>query len=130
MNKTKIKIFAKLIRYYLRIVYACDIMPTVIIGEGTKFAHSGLGVVIHPNARIGMNCKISQNVTIGGRSGYDAAPKIGDNVLIGANALILGPITIGNNVQIGGGSVVIKSVPDNAVVVGNPGKIIKYINEI
>ena len=47
---------------------------------------------------------------------------------IGTNATILCGITIGRNALIGAGSVVVKDVPDNAVVVGNPGRIIKYVN--
>ncbi|EGR2796180.1 N-acetyltransferase [Vibrio navarrensis] len=46
---------------------------------------------------------------------------------IGANATILPGITIGENAMVGAGSVVTKDVPENAVVVGNPAKIIKYI---
>lgn len=46
---------------------------------------------------------------------------------IGANATILPSIVIGENAMIGAGSVVTKDVPNNAVVVGNPAKIIRYI---
>ena len=53
-------------------------------------------------------------------------PRIGDNVSVGANAVIIGPIRIGNNVTVGAGAVVVKDVPDNAVVVGNPARLIKY----
>lgn len=50
--------------------------------------------------------------------------KVGNNVYIGNNALIMPGVTIGNNVVIGAGTVVTKSIPDNSVVVGNPGRII------
>lgn len=46
---------------------------------------------------------------------------------IGSNATILCGITIGENSLIGAGSVVTKDVPDNAVVAGNPAKVIKYL---
>ena len=46
---------------------------------------------------------------------------------IGANATILPGVVIGERSMVGAGSVVTKNVPDNAVVVGNPAKIIKYI---
>lgn len=49
-----------------------------------------------------------------------------DNVTVGANAVIIGNITIGNNVIVGAGSVVVKDVPDNAIVAGNPARIIKF----
>lgn len=52
-----------------RIVFSCDIPASVEIGENTVFPHNGLGVVIHPNVVIGDNCRILQNVTIGGRGG-------------------------------------------------------------
>ncbi len=53
---------------------------------------------------------------------------IGDNVSLGANVTVIGNVHIGNNVIVGAGSVVIKDVPDNCVVAGNPAKIIRYQN--
>lgn len=66
------------------------------------------------------------NTCIGG--GFDGknAPIIGNNVNIGANVCIIGGIRIGDNVDIGAGTVVVKDIPDNAVVVGNPGRIIRF----
>lgn len=49
---------------------------------------------------------------------------VGSNVYIGSCALILPGVTIGNNVVIGAGTVVTKSVPNNSIVAGNPGRII------
>ncbi len=51
---------------------------------------------------------------------------IGDNVWFGGHCTVLPGVTIGNNVIVGAGSVVTKNIPDNAVVAGNPAKIIKY----
>lgn len=48
---------------------------------------------------------------------------------IGANATLLPGITIGRNAMIGAGAVVTKDVPENAVVVGNPAKIIRYVEQ-
>ena len=53
---------------------------------------------------------------------------IGDQVTVGANVIIIGKITIGNNVVIGAGAVVVKDVPDNCVIAGNPAKVIKSIH--
>lgn len=52
---------------------------------------------------------------------------IGDNVWIGGNAVVLMGVTIGRNAVIGAGSVVTKDIPDNAVAVGNPARVIRYI---
>jgi acetyltransferase-like isoleucine patch superfamily enzyme len=48
-----------------------------------------------------------------------------DGASIGSNATIL-PVTIGSNALIGAGAVVTKDVPDNAIVIGNPAKVLKY----
>jgi serine O-acetyltransferase len=93
----------------------------------TKFPHP-IGIVIGEHVTIGEHCIIYQNVTIGAKSQNDAAnkkyPKIGDNVIIGTHAVIIGDITIGNNVVIGAATFVNKDIPDNAIVIGNPFRII------
>lgn len=129
MHDSHNKIYKKIVHVWLRTIYTCDIMPQTQIGENAHFAHQGLGVVINQDAIIGNNVKIGAHVIIGGRKGNPVVPRIGDNVEIGAGAIILGEIIIGNNAIIGAGSVVINSVPENAVVVGNPGKVIKYLEE-
>lgn len=92
---------------------------------------------VHPSSTylnahyIGRNFTCRQNTTIGNKSDDKPSerPTIGDNVTLGANVVIIGNVRIGNNVTIGAGSVVVKAVPDNAVVVGNPARVIKYQNE-
>jgi serine O-acetyltransferase len=97
------------------------------IGKGFYIGHFG-GVVINSGATIGVNCNISQCVTIGraGRGGAKGFPVIGNNVYLGPGAKIIGGIKIGNDVVIGANSVVTKDVPDKAVVVGIPGKVISF----
>ena len=93
------------------------------VGDGIRFPHYG-GIVL-AKSKIGINCTIHQNVTIGRSFGKnDGCPTIGDNVIIFANATLIGDIKIGNNVIIGANSVVLTDIPDNSVVAGNPAKII------
>ena len=108
----------------IRILYSCELPPSVVMGEGTKLVHNGLGVVIHQNAKIGKNCKIYQNVSIAGRNGR-GVPVIGDNVEIGAGACVLGGVIIGNNATVGAMACVICDVPDDSTVVGIPARIVK-----
>ena len=125
----KITLVSVIIRAFMRIIFACDVPYQTKIGKGTLFPHHALGVIIHPYAKIGENCVINQNVTIGGRSGYKQLPVIGDNTLLGAGSIILGPIKIGCNVKVGAGTVITKDIPDNAVVIGSKARIIKFDND-
>ncbi|WP_243158073.1 serine O-acetyltransferase [Aminipila terrae] len=116
-----------MIKGLIRVLFAAVIPYQCKIGQGTLIGYQGLGVVIHKKCVLGSNCHISQNVTLGGKSGKQEVPVIGDNVTIGTGAVIIGSIHIGNNVIIGANAVVLADIPDNAVVVGVPSKIIKYI---
>lgn len=60
---------------------------------------------------------------------YAKPVTIGDNVWVGGNCIILPGVSIGNNAIIGAGSVVTKDVPENAVVAGNPAKVIRYLEK-
>ena len=93
-------------------------------GPGLKLYH-GQGTVINRNVTIGSNCVIRHSTTIGNAREGGNCPVIGNNVDIGCHVCIIGDIQIGNNVIIGAGSVVVKNIPSNVVVAGNPARIIK-----
>ena len=87
--------------------------------------HGFRGVFVSRYARVGKNCVIFQQVTIGSNTLADSksvgAPVVGDHCFVGAGARIIGGITIGHHVRIGANCVVHESVPDHCVVVaGNP----------
>lgn len=103
-------------------LFSCELPCSVVIGENTELVHGGLGCVFHEKTVIGKNCKIFQNVTIGGLPS-GGVPVIGDNVLIGAGAVILGNVNIGSHVKIGANAVVLSDVPDGCTAVGVPARI-------
>ncbi len=82
--------------------------------------HGPKGVFVSGGARIGRNCVIFQQVTIGSNTLSDSAsigaPEIGDNCYIGAGAKVIGKVKVGNNVRIAANAVVYEDVPDNSVV--------------
>ena len=103
------------------VVTGADIPLDCSIGGGLLVNHPN-GIVIHPEARIGVNCLIFQQVTIGTR-GTKGAPEIGGHVDIGAGAKILGPVRIGAHAKVGANAVVLCDVPDGATAVGNPAAV-------
>jgi serine O-acetyltransferase len=93
------------------------------VGYGLYIGHFGT-IVVHPQSIIGNNVNLSQGITIGLEN--DGVPTIGNDVYLGAGAKVIGHITIGNNVAIGANCVLTKDIPDNAIVVGVPGKPISF----
>lgn len=95
------------------------------IGRGLYIGHFGQ-IILSTRTVMGEFCNLSQGVTIGqaGRGENVHVPVIGDRVYIGPGAKLFGMVSIGNDVAIGANAVVTKDLPDNAVAVGIPAKII------
>lgn len=113
--------------FWVRDLWGIEVPFGAKVGPNFKIYH-GAGLVINADAKIGRNVTLRHCTTIGNKGHAGSpSPVIGDNVSIGCNSVILGGITIGDNSFIGAGSVVLNNVPANAVVAGNPAKIIKII---
>jgi len=102
--------------------YGYQVQFSTKIGKGLYLAHFGS---MNVNGTIGDNCNLGPRITIGRgistrRQGW---PTIGNRVWIGAGAVVVGGISVGNNVLIAPNAFVNFDVPDNSVVLGNPGKI-------
>lgn len=94
--------------------YNCFISPKAVIGKNLIIPHP-IGIVIGEGVKIGDNCTIYQNVTIGRKNrGIPEYPEIKDNVIIYCNSTIIGNIEIGNNSIIGCNSIVLKSISENS----------------
>lgn len=122
-------VLARMLSQFTRFMTGIEIHPGARIGKRLFIDH-GHGVVIGETAEIGDDVVIYHGVTLGG-TGKESGkrhPTVGNNVIIGAGAKILGSFTIGDNAKIGAGSVVLKPVPANCTVVGNPAKIVKVEN--
>jgi putative colanic acid biosynthesis acetyltransferase WcaB len=93
------------------------------IGPGLKMPHPQ-GIVLNPAVRIGANCLLRHNVTIGNVTRRDGTEKgvasIGDDVEFGAGCVVVGDIKVGDHARIAALSLVTRDVPAWGVMVGNP----------
>lgn len=119
-------VIARVLSQMTRKRTSIEIHPGATIGRRLFIDH-GDGVVIGETTIIGDDVTIYQGVTLGG-TGKDVGkrhPTIGDGVTIGAGAKVLGPITVGSHSKVGAGAIVLKDVPPDCTVVGNPGRIVR-----
>ncbi|MGX9418447.1 serine O-acetyltransferase [Vibrio sp. WJH972] len=129
-NKIMLTLCAPLIvlyKFITDIVLGCEIPISCKIGKGF-IIHHGRCLVLNKNVVIGNNVTLKHSTTIGNKEDKEGndlgSPKIADNVIVGPNSVLIGPIIVGENSIIGAGSVVVKDVPANSVVAGNPAKVI------
>lgn len=135
-NKIRKKIAEKIKTIYVKVVH-----PNAVIALDTEIKEGTVvmaGVIINASVKIGRHCilntgaviehdcevddfvHISPNVSLGGNV------IVGEGSHIGIGASVIQGITIGKWATVGAGCVIIHDVPDYSVVVGNPGRIIKY----
>lgn len=118
-----VKVLHRVLEFLVRIVHHVDIQAT--IGPGFFIGHVGT-IYIGPTV-IGRNCSVHHNVTIGvGQSteGY-GVPVIGDDVWIGTGAVLYGKTVIGSRVTIATGCQLSRSLPDECLAAGNPGRVVQ-----
>lgn len=120
--------------------FRCDYGKNIEVGENF-YANYNLTILDVGKVVFGKNTQIAPNVSIftaghpvhpdSRNSGYEygIGITIGDNVWIGGGTIINPGVHIGNNVVIGAGSVVTKDIPDNAIAVGNPCRVLRKITE-
>ena len=134
----KIYLIARIISQFSRFLTGIEIHPAAKIGKNLFIDH-GMGVVIGETSEISDNVTIYHGVTLGGISPAENSneqvnvkrhPTIKDNCIIGSGAQILGPIVLEKNARIGANTVILKNVPENGTMVGNPAKNINKNKKI
>ncbi len=103
----------------------------VIIGDNCKvrpFVFIPTGVTIEDNVFIGPNVTFTNDKYPRSLGQWKLLPTtVKKGASIGANSVIVPGLTVGEGAMVGAGSVVTKNVPNHALVVGNPAKIVKYL---
>jgi sugar O-acyltransferase (sialic acid O-acetyltransferase NeuD family) len=136
-NKTRKKISSRIADFNFFVVKhkTAVIASKVSIEEGTVVmanvvinseANIGKHCIINTSAIIEHDCTIGDYVHVSPKAVLGGNVAVGEGTHIGIGATIIPEISIGKWATIGAGAVIIRDVPDYAVVVGNPGKIIKY----
>ncbi len=108
---------------FFSLISGIHIARQAVIGPGLRIFHFGC-IVIHSGTRMGENCTLRHGVTLGNRHTDSDAPTLGNHVDVGAGAKVLGCISVGNHVSVGANAVVLTDVPDYAVAVGVPARVI------
>ncbi|MGB0879652.1 MAG: acetyltransferase [Polaribacter sp.] len=135
-NRIRKEISKKINTKFVTLIHKTAIItPNVLISEGTVVMG---GAIINADAKIGRHtiintaavvehdCTIADFVHISPNATITGGVTIEEGTHIGAGAIVIPNIKIGKCAIIGAGAIIISDVPDFAVVVGNPGKIIKY----
>lgn len=135
------KLFRKLHNMYVPI--ATLIHPDVHVPESTKIGKGSVvcsgvfvscnveikeNVLLQPQCNIGHDCIINGHSVISGHANLAGNCRVGMGVYIGLSACIRENIAIGNFSIVGMGTVVVKNIPEEVIVTGNPGRITRINN--
>lgn len=101
------------------------LFPETQVGPGLYIGHYG-GIWVSPHAVLGAHCNLNHEATIGCAGEGEDAPRLGDRVWVGPNATITGPVKVGSGAVVAANSLVVANVPDNAVAIGVPARVMSY----
>lgn len=135
-GKIHLSLISKIIMYFHKLIYACDIDYRADIGGGFKIFH-GIGIVIGAEVVCGKNCTLYQGVNLSGNLGKrklingkeTGQPFLHDNVTLYAQSCIIGPVEIGAGSSIGANAVITSDVPPHTVVFTKSQRVEKHSME-
>ena len=93
------------------------------VGPRLRIFH-GTGLVVNAEAHLGADVVLRQGVCIGSRRNDGPSPVVEDRVEFGDSAIVLGGVRIGEGSSIGAGAVVLRDVPKDGRMVGNPARLL------
>lgn len=103
-------------------------IPLNTFRQGLAIVHYGT-IVVHPNVKVGVNCRIHACTNIGASGGTNKAPILGNNCYIGPGAKIYGDIKLSDNIAIAANSSVNRNFSESNIMIGgSPAKRIKEID--
>jgi sugar O-acyltransferase (sialic acid O-acetyltransferase NeuD family) len=111
------------IRFNAKFEDGLQVMPKVIVNNDVTI---GKYCILNTAAIVEHHCNLGNGVEIGPGAILTGRVTVGDHSWVGAGVTVLPRLTIGSNVIIGAGSVVTKDVPDNAIVVGSPARLLRF----
>lgn len=122
--KKNFKLLARIVSSISRSYTGVDIHPGARLGRRLFIDHAN-GVVIGETTRIGTDCVLFHQVTLGGVSMSKGKrhPTLGDRVMVGAGAKVLGPIHVGSDARIAANAVVVRDVPAGCSAIGVPARV-------
>ncbi len=122
----------KAANYFL---HRCLLPAEAVVGEGLVLEHYALGVVIHPQVKIGRDCRIYHHVTLAAESCLGGPHHIvlEDGATVGAHSVVVARsnsnLVIGQNATLGAGSVLTKDIPPGEIWAGVPARKIGEVKE-
>ncbi len=126
LHRRRVPLLPHLLRLAGTAIYGVEVDREVRLGHGVYFVHT-VGTVVGGDAKVGDRVRLMGGNVLG-TAREDGYPVVGDDVIVGIGARILGPVRVGDRAVIGAGAVVLDDVPEDAVAVGVPARIVSRRN--